>query len=57
MADDESLAQAIIRVRKNKPALLKQKALTGRQAAVDLNNWSLRHWLEILGRSSDGFDH
>lgn len=51
IASHETLADAIARVASLDPAVRRQKAQMGREAACELNEWTLRHWLDVLGRT------
>lgn len=45
---DEELHAAIARVASLDPALRRQKAELGRQAALALNEWTVNHWIKVL---------
>lgn len=49
ISDDESLAAAITRIARLDPAARQQKAQLGRDAARELNEWTVQHWLDVLG--------
>lgn len=49
IAEQETIASAIARVAALDPAVRRQKARLGREAACELNDWTLNHWLEVLG--------
>ena len=48
MHDGETLSNALRRVRKLDPAILERKVGIARDAARDLNDRNLRHWLRVL---------
>lgn len=49
IGEHESVATAIDRVASLDPAVRRQKAQAGREAARELNEWTLSHWLDVLG--------
>lgn len=49
IAEHETLADAIARVASLDPAVRRQKAQLGRDAARELNEWTVTHWLDVLG--------
>ena len=51
---DESLANALSRVRDLDPALRARKARIGREAALEINGRSLDHWLAVLRGDAPG---
>ncbi len=51
IAPDETLGEAIARVASLDPALRRQKAQVGREAACALNEWTVNHWLGVLGEA------
>ena len=48
MHDNETLSNALLRLRKLDPAILERKAGIAREAARELNDRNLRHWLRVL---------
>jgi glycosyltransferase involved in cell wall biosynthesis len=48
MRPDESLAATIQRISRLDPAIREKKARLAREAAMELNEWNLNHWLDIL---------
>lgn len=50
MGTSEELAEAVDRIARLDPAVRRQKAQLAREAACELNEWSLRHWLDVLSR-------
>ena len=48
MHDNETLSNALLRVRELDPAILERKVGIARQAARELNDRNLRHWLHVL---------
>ncbi|MBT8143812.1 MAG: glycosyltransferase, partial [Gammaproteobacteria bacterium] len=50
IGDGETAADAIARVASLDPAVRRQKAHLGREAAVALNEWTLQHWIDVLTR-------
>ncbi|MGD8309060.1 MAG: glycosyltransferase [Chromatiales bacterium] len=48
LGEDEPLAAGIRRIAGLDPAVLRRKADTARTAALELNEWNLRHWLDLL---------
>jgi len=50
MHDNETLATALRRVRELDPAILERKAGIAREAAREINERNLRHWIGVLGR-------
>jgi glycosyltransferase involved in cell wall biosynthesis len=54
LAEDETLTAGIRRIAGLDPAVLRRKADTARTAALDLNDWNLRHWLDLLLRQTEG---
>ncbi len=53
MQQNEPLPSAIKRITSLPPELSRQKALSGRKAAIAFNQRSLNHWLEVLCRHID----
>lgn len=51
IGDGETAGEAIARVASVDTAVRRQKAQLGRKAAHDLNEWTLRHWIDVLGRT------
>jgi hypothetical protein len=48
MQDNETLGNALARVRALDPAILERKAAIASESAREINTRSLRHWLRIL---------
>jgi len=48
MHDNETLSNTLRRMRKLDPAILERKVRIAREAARELNNRNLRHWLRVL---------
>ena len=51
IGEGETAAEAIARVTSLDPAVRRQKAQLGRTAAHELNEWTLRHWIDVLRRT------
>ena len=52
--EDESVTQAIARIADLDHSVRKKKAQRGRIAATQLNDWTIRTWLDLLRRGADG---
>jgi hypothetical protein len=48
MRDDETLSSTLTRVCALDKGILERKALLGREAAREINDRNLRHWLSVL---------
>ncbi|MDH3588467.1 MAG: glycosyltransferase [Gammaproteobacteria bacterium] len=57
IAEGEDLAAAIKRVAGLDPALRTLKARRGREAACNLNEWTVNHWLDVLSRGALAGNH
>ncbi len=51
IGDGETAGEAVARVASLDAAVRRQKAQLGRTAAHELNEWTLRHWIDVLGRT------
>jgi glycosyltransferase involved in cell wall biosynthesis len=52
--EDETVTQAIARIADLDHSVRKKKAQRGRIAAKQLNDWTIKTWLELLRRGVDG---
>ena len=52
--EDETVTQALARVADLDHSVRKKKAQRGRTAAIRLNDWTIKTWLDLLRRGADG---
>jgi hypothetical protein len=52
--EDETVTKAISRIAGLDHSVRKKKAQRGRIAAKQLNEWTIKTWLELLRRGVDG---